>query len=81
MFFYPLLATFGHIFFQWLGVTRASDRPPCYLRSQASCCLIISMLIRKGVVSYVATKKTPNVFLSVRYRVTRATAEDTVVNN
>ena len=66
--FWPLLV----LFFQWLGVTRASDPPPCSLRKlffSRACCLVIilSMLMGTGMVIYAAPKKSPNVFLSMRY--------------
>ena len=45
MVFYPVLATFGHIIFQWLGVTRASDPPvACGHRLSNSCCCMYNIL-------------------------------------
>ena len=45
----------GARFFQWLGVTRASDSSvPCGHRLAP--CLTFSILIRKGMVSYAAPK-------------------------
>ena len=58
---YVVLPPFVHFFFQWLGVTRASDpHVPCGHR--LSRCLTFSILIRKGMVSYATPKKSPNVF-------------------
>ena len=58
---------FWPLFIQWLGVTRASDPVvPCGHR--LSCCLTLSILVRKATVCYAATKKSPNMDLSARHR-------------
>ena len=38
MLFYPLLATFGHFFLQWLGVTRSDPPPPFLAVTRLSLC-------------------------------------------
>ena len=75
-----VLCFFRGFFWQWLGVTHASDPPvPCGHRG--SCCLTTPIRIPNGIASHAAPNKSPNLFLSARYRVTRATGSDLVVNN
>ena len=66
-----LLSLLGNLFFQWLGVTRASNPP-------VTCGHIVTgflsfvlfqhsrYLDQKGCLATLLQKKTPNVFLSVR---------------
>ena len=69
------MGPFWALFFQLLGVARASDPPvPCGHRFSCSFNIILDILDinakRDGYLG--CTKKLPNLFLSVRYRVTRA---------
>ena len=66
-------------FWQWLRDTRASH-PPVPLRSLSfRAGSILRYEIRKGMVSYSAPNKSPNVYASVWYRVTRASGSNPVV--
>ena len=61
-------------FLTWLGVTRASNAPVSLkIFGCGAAFFICAILVRNGMVSYAARIKSPkNIFLSVRYRVTRA---------
>ena len=72
------LPPLGRFFFQWLGVTRASDPTvPCGHRLTVLFNIVDVNTKADGYLR--CTKKSPKVFLSVRYGVTRATGEHLVV--
>ena len=75
------LCCFGHLFFQWLGVTRASDLlVSCGHNAFVPFNIIDTYTKKDGQLR--CTKTSPNVILSGRYRVTRAGMRwyDMVVN-
>ena len=64
---------FWALFFQWLSVTRASDPPvPCGDRLIVALFNILDIDTKRVRLAALAKMKPPNVCLSMRYRVTRA---------